>query len=135
MAKVSIVPSIDPAACGILDYASSVGIETSFSRAADFKPCTIGNGQSGVCCKNCYMGPCRVTKDGQVGICGATVETIAARNLARAIAAGAAAHSDHGRDLAFTLKAVSEDEAQGYQIRDVAKLLAVAAKHNVPTKG
>jgi carbon-monoxide dehydrogenase catalytic subunit len=81
------------------------------------------------------MGPCRLTKDGQVGICGATVDTIAARNLARAIAAGTSAHSDHGRDLAFTLKAVAEDEAPGYEIRDVAKLLAVAGKHGVATKG
>ncbi len=135
MAKVNIVPSIDPAACGILDWANAAGIQTSFSRAADFKPCTVGNGQSGVCCKNCYMGPCRITKDGQVGICGATVETIAARNLARAIAAGSAAHSDHGRDLAFTLQAVATGEAQGYEIRDEAKLYSVAAKHGIPTKG
>jgi anaerobic carbon-monoxide dehydrogenase catalytic subunit len=135
MAKVSLVPSIDPAACEILDWASLAGIPTSFSRAADFKPCTIGNGQSGICCKNCYMGPCRLTKDGQVGICGATVDTIAARNLARAIAAGAAAHSDHGRDLAFTLHAVATGEAQGYEIRDEAKLYAVAAKHGIATKG
>src|SRR5512136_3289047 len=135
MAKVSIIPSIDPAACGILDYASSMGIETSFSRAADFRPCTIGNGQSGVCCKNCYMGPCRLTKDGQVGICGATIETVAARNLARAIAAGSAAHSDHGRDLAFTLLAVAKGEAQGYEVRDVAKLMTVAGYMGVKTEG
>ena len=135
MAKINVVPSIDPAACEILDWASLAGIPTSFSRAADFKPCTIGNGQSGVCCKNCYMGPCRLTKDGQVGICGATVDTIAARNLARAIAAGSAAHSDHGRDLAFTLHAVAKGEAQGYEIRDEAKLYAVASKHDIPTKG
>lgn len=135
MAKQKITPSIDPAACYVLDYAELMGISTSFSRAANHKPCTVGSGQSGVCCKNCYMGPCRITKEGQVGICGATLETIAARNLARAIAAGAAAHSDHGRDLAFTLHAVATGEAQGYQIRDEAKLYAVAAKHNIPTKG
>jgi anaerobic carbon-monoxide dehydrogenase catalytic subunit len=135
MAKEKIVPSIDPAACYMLDVAQVMGIPTSFSRAADFKPCTIGNGQSGVCCKNCYMGPCRITKEGQVGICGATLETIAARNLARAIAAGSAAHSDHGRDLAFTLQAVAQGEAQGYEVRDEAKLFAVAAKHGINTKG
>lgn len=135
MAKEKINPSIDPAACYVLDYAAVMGIPTSFSRAAEHKPCTIGSGQSGVCCKNCYMGPCRITKEGQVGICGATLETIAARNLARAIAAGAAAHSDHGRDLAFTLDAVARGEAQGYEIRDEAKLYAVAAKHGIPTKG
>lgn len=135
MAKQKITPSIDPAACYVLDYAELMGISTSFSRAADHKPCTVGSGQSGVCCKNCYMGPCRITKEGQVGICGATLETIAARNLARAIAAGAAAHSDHGRDLAFTLHGVATGEAQGYEIRDEAKLYAVAAKHGLETKG
>jgi carbon-monoxide dehydrogenase catalytic subunit len=135
MPKPKITPSIDPAACYVLDYAELMGISTAFSRAADFKPCTIGNGQAGMCCKNCYMGPCRITKEGQVGLCGATVETIAARNLARAIAAGTSAHSDHGRDLAFTLLAVAKGEAQGYAIRDEAKLLAVAAKHGIATKG
>jgi anaerobic carbon-monoxide dehydrogenase catalytic subunit len=135
MPKEKRQPSIDPAACQLLDYAEAMGLATAFSRAEKQKPCPIGSGESGICCKNCYMGPCRLTKDGQVGICGATIDTIAARNLARAIAAGTAAHSDHGRDLAFTMKAVADDEAQGYQIRDTAKLLAVAAKHNVPTKG
>src|SRR5512144_1601403 len=135
MAKQTHVPSMDPAACYLLDVAETKSLGTAFTRAVANKPCPIGSGASGICCKNCYMGPCRLTKDGQVGICGATIDTIAARNLARAVAAGTAAHSDHGRDLAFTLKAVAEDQAQGYQIRDVAKLLAVAAKHNVPTKG
>jgi len=135
MPKAKITPSIDPAACYVLDYAELMGISTAFTRAQDSKPCPIGSGQSGICCKNCFMGPCRITKDGQVGICGATLETIAARNLARAIAGGAAAHSDHGRDLAFTLQAVAKGEAQGYEIRDEAKLLAVAAKHGIATKG
>jgi hypothetical protein len=36
-----------------------------------------------------------------VGVCGATIDTIQARNLMRA--AGGASHSDHGRD-GFHLK-------------------------------
>jgi anaerobic carbon-monoxide dehydrogenase catalytic subunit len=135
MAKTKITPSIDPAACQVLDFADASGISTAFSRANEMKPCPIGSGQSGICCKNCYMGPCRLTKDGQVGVCGATIDTIAARNFARAVAAGSAAHSDHGRDLAFTLQAAALDEAAGYTIRDEAKLLAVAAKHGIATKG
>jgi len=135
MPKQTHQPSMDPAACEMLEVAESMGLATAFTRAVANKPCPIGGGESGICCKNCYMGPCRLTKGGQVGICGATIDTIAARNLARAVAAGTAAHSDHGRDLAFTLKAVAEGEAQGYQIRDVAKLVAVAAKHHIPTKG
>src|SRR5512136_3441705 len=123
----------DPAAQEMLIRADELGINTAFSRAEEMVPCNIGG--AGMCCKQCGMGPCRLTKEGQVGICGATIDTIAARNLARAIAAGAAAHSDHGRDLAFTLQAVAMGEAQGYEIRDEAKLYSVAAKHGIATKG
>src|SRR5512137_3178292 len=90
--------TIDPAAQQMIIRADELGIGTAFSRADDMVPCNIGS--AGMCCKQCGMGPCRLTKEGQVGVCGATLDTIQARNLVRAIAAGAAAHSDHGRDLA-----------------------------------
>jgi carbon-monoxide dehydrogenase catalytic subunit len=127
--------SMDPAAQAILIRADMLGIGTAFTRAENMVPCNIGSGKSGMCCKNCFMGPCRITKDGQVGVCGATLETIAARNLARAIASGAAAHSDHGRDLAFTLEAVALGQAPGYAIRDVGKLWDVAARTGIRTEG
>jgi carbon-monoxide dehydrogenase catalytic subunit len=122
--------SIDPAAQEMLIRADQLGIGTAFHRADNMAPCNIGS--AGMCCKLCGMGPCRLTKDGQTGVCGATIDTIQARNLIRAIAAGSAAHSDHGRDMAFTLKAVANDEAEGYVIRDVAKLRTVAAKYDIP---
>jgi carbon-monoxide dehydrogenase catalytic subunit len=114
----------------MLIRADQLGIGTAFHRADNMAPCNIGS--AGMCCKLCGMGPCRLTKDGQTGVCGATIDTIQARNLIRAIAAGSAAHSDHGRDMAFTLKAVANDEAEGYVIRDVAKLRTVAAKYDIP---
>ena len=120
----------DPAAQEMLIRADELGIGTAFSRAEDMVPCNIGG--AGMCCKQCGMGPCRLTKEGQVGVCGATIDTIQARNLLRAISAGSAAHSDHGRDMAFTLKAVAEGTAEGYTIRDVAKLRMVASYYNIP---
>ncbi len=123
----------DPAAQEMLIRADELGIGTAFSRADDMVPCNIGS--AGMCCKICGMGPCRLTKDGQTGVCGATIDTIQARNLIRAIAAGSAAHSDHGRDMAFTLKAVANGEAEGYMIRDVAKLRTVAAHYDIPIEG
>ena len=76
--------SRDPAAREMLARAAELGIQTAFDRADMMAACPIGVGSSaGACCKNCFMGPCRLTKDGQVGVCGATIETIAARNLAR----------------------------------------------------
>ena len=120
----------DPAAQEMLIRADELGISTAFTRADDMVPCNIGG--AGMCCKLCGMGPCRLTKDGQTGVCGATIDTIQARNLIRAIAAGSAAHSDHGRDMAFTLKAVANGEAEGYMLRDVAKLRVVASIYGIP---
>ncbi len=125
--------SIDPAAQQMIIRAEELGIGTAFSRADNMAPCNIGD--SGMCCKNCGMGPCRLTKSGDVGICGATLDTIQARNLTRAIAAGAAAHSDHGRGMAMTLKATANGKAEGYYIRDVAKLRNVAAIYDIPIEG
>jgi carbon-monoxide dehydrogenase catalytic subunit len=125
--------SQDPAAQEMLIRAEEMGIGTAFTRADDMAPCNVGS--AGMCCKICSMGPCRLTKDGQTGVCGATIDTIQARNLIRAISAGAAAHSDHGRDMAFTLKAAANGEAEGYTIRDVAKLRTVAAYYDIEIEG
>jgi carbon-monoxide dehydrogenase catalytic subunit len=122
--------STDPAAQQMLIRADELNLTTAFKRADEMAPCNIG--AAGMCCKMCGMGPCRLTKEGSTGICGATIDTIQARNLIRMIAAGAAAHSDHGRDMAFILKAVANGEAEGYIIRDVAKLRTIAAKYNIP---
>jgi carbon-monoxide dehydrogenase catalytic subunit len=125
--------SSDPAAIEVLKFAEEFGLGTAFSRADSMQPCPIG--ADGLCCKNCFMGPCRVVKDGQTGVCGATVETIVARNFARAVAAGSAAHSDHGRDMAFTLKAAATGEASDYKIRDPYKLFTLAENLGVSVEG
>jgi len=125
--------SIDPAAQQMLIRADELGVSTAFSRADAMAPCNIG--ATGMCCKICGMGPCRLTKEGQTGVCGATIDTIQARNLLRSIAAGSAAHSDHGRDMAFTLKAVANGEAEGFELRDVAKLRTVAAIYDIEIEG
>src|SRR5512136_2312 len=125
--------SVDPAAIQMLHLAETLGLETAFSRADSMSPCPIG--ADGLCCKNCFMGPCRLVKEGQVGVCGATVDSIVARNFARAVAAGSAAHSDHGRDMAFTLKAAATGQASDYKIRDPYKLSKMAKTLGVPTEG
>jgi carbon-monoxide dehydrogenase catalytic subunit len=125
--------SVDPAAIAMLALAEDAAISTAFSRADEMKPCPIG--ADSMCCKVCYMGPCRLVKDGQTGVCGATLDTVVARNFARAIATGAAAHSDHGRDLAYTLKAVAEGHAPDYRVRDPEKLMQIAEYLDIPVDG
>lgn len=121
--------TIDPAAQMMIIRAEEIGVSTAFHRAEAMVPCNIG--EAGMCCKLCGMGPCRLTKDGQTGVCGATLDTIQARNFIRSVAAGAAAHSDHGRDMAFLLKAVANGETEGYRITDIAKLRIVAEKYGI----
>ena len=116
--------SFDPACIELLQLACDNEIETAFSRADSMAPCPIGS--DGMCCKVCSMGPCRLVKEGQTGICGATLETVAARNFARMVAAGSAAHSDHGRGMAYTLLEAAEGHAPDYQVRDLAKLIEIA---------
>jgi carbon-monoxide dehydrogenase catalytic subunit len=127
--------SIDSASIKMIEKAARDGVNTAFDRAETMKPCPIG--LDGSCCKNCGMGPCRVPlpkgkketpdeKQKRRGVCGATVETIAARNFIRMIAGGAAAHSDHGRGVAELFLAVAKGEAPGYEIKDEQKLLQVA---------
>jgi carbon-monoxide dehydrogenase catalytic subunit len=125
--------SMDPAAQEMLIRADELGLGTAFSRAEQMAPCPIG--ADGSCCRLCFMGPCRLVKDGQTGVCGATIETVTARNFARGVAAGAAAHSDHGRDLALTLRSVSLGHAPGYTIRDPFKLKRVAEEFKIKTEG
>ncbi|MGD2206898.1 MAG: anaerobic carbon-monoxide dehydrogenase catalytic subunit [Anaerolineae bacterium] len=123
----------DPAIEQLLEVAHEKGIETAFDRAEKTKPCPIGS--DGVCCKICAMGPCRLVGKTKTGICGATIETVVSRNLARQIAAGAAAHSDHGRDMALALLAVAEGHAPDYRVRDVGKLVEVADFLDIPVQG
>jgi carbon-monoxide dehydrogenase catalytic subunit len=125
--------SIDEASVEIVALAAEKGLQTVFSRADALAPCPIGS--EGLCCKVCAMGPCRLTKEGMVGVCGATRSTVAARNFARMVAAGAAAHSDHGRDLAYTLLAAAEGHAPDYGVKDPAKLREVAGYLDITADG
>jgi len=125
--------SIDLATIEMLKKAAGDSCETIFDRAEAMKPCPIG--AEGSCCKNCAMGPCRVPapkrKEGtppvkRMGLCGATAETIAARNFARMVAAGTAAHSDHARGVAEVFLAAAKGEVSEFKITDEQKLYQVA---------
>ena len=134
-----VAASVDVASQEMIARATALNVETIFDRALSMKQCNIGI--QGTCCKNCAMGPCRLPlpkggidgKDERKGLCGATANTIAARNFVRMIAAGAAAHSDHGRSVAEVFLAVARKETDDYMIKDYDKLLAVAGHLGVAT--
>lgn len=129
--------SVDKAAQKMLKNIADADFETAWQRFQNQLP-QCGFGKLGLCCRICAMGPCRIDpfEDGpQEGICGADADTIAARNLLRMIAAGAAAHSDHGRDVTHTFKMAVESDSCDYTIKDELKLREVAAKFGIKVEG
>jgi anaerobic carbon-monoxide dehydrogenase catalytic subunit len=133
------VRSVDKATVQLLEKAQRENISTVFSRADETKPCPIGVEES--CCKICAMGPCRMprSKKGEEkerrGVCGATIDTVVARNFARKVAAGTASHSDHAREVVETFIKAAKGEAQGFAIKDEVKLLEVALDFGIPIEG
>lgn len=128
--------SADPAAVEMLRIADQEGLETIWERHEKQQPqCSYG--QLGTCCRICSMGPCRIDPfgDGPTrGVCGATADTMVARNLARMAAVGSSSHSDHGRKVAQLLKAVAAGTNTDYQITDPEKLCAVATRLGIETE-
>lgn len=128
--------SIWPDAQQMLRKAELDGVETAWDRLEQQTPhckfCELGT-----TCRNCIMGPCRISKkEGskmQRGVCGADADVIVARNFGRFVAGGAAGHSDHGRDLIEVLEAIVEGKTQDYRIKDEAKLKRIAAEIGVET--
>jgi carbon-monoxide dehydrogenase catalytic subunit len=120
----------------MLEIAAKDGVETAFSRAADMKACPIG--ADSACCKHCFMGPCRLNpKDpySKVGVCGATIDTIAGRNFARMVASGCAAHTDHGMSMLDVFREVVNGKIHDYQIKDEEKLRSVATSVGIEVVG
>jgi carbon-monoxide dehydrogenase catalytic subunit len=129
--------SADPAAVEMLRIADRDGHETMWERYEKQQP-QCGYGQLGTCCRICSMGPCRIDPFGEGpdrGVCGATADTMVARNLARMAAVGSSSHSDHGRKVALLLKAVACGKNSDYVIADKDKLFAVAVRLGVETDG
>lgn len=130
--------SIDPAAQQMLGLASRLGVATTWDRYLSQQP-QCGFGETGLCCRHCLQGPCRIDPFGvtglTAGVCGATADTMVARGLARAIAAGTAAHSGHAKHLAHTMKKLSQGQAPAYTIRNETKLRAVAERLDIALDG
>ena len=63
-----------------------------------------GFGLQGICCRLCSNGPCRITPEGDRGICGANADTIVARNFLRAVAAGSGCYIHVVENTALNLR-------------------------------
>ncbi|MDO4306285.1 MAG: anaerobic carbon-monoxide dehydrogenase catalytic subunit [Eubacteriales bacterium] len=130
--KLTTVEEFEAATNRLLETGAKVGADSWQMRVKNQTPhCKFG--ESGMCCRICSMGPCRITPKAPRGICGCDVHGIVGRNFLRFTSGGSATHSDHGREIAHTLY---ESAADGnYKVKDPDKLLRLAAEFGVETEG
>lgn len=123
----------------MLEKAKAEGVTTVWDRyEGQFPHCNFC--EQGLSCRNCAMGPCRISNDPastkhKLGVCGADADVIVARNFSRTVASGAASHSDHGRDLVETLHAIATGKTTDYTIRDPKKLQRLAEEIGITAEG
>ena len=126
------IEQMDQATEILLENGRRVGADSWQQRVKNQSPhCSFG--ESGTCCRICSMGPCRITPKSPRGICGCDVHGIVGRNYVRFTAGGAAAHSDHGRQIMHTLYQTKEGGA--YQVKDPDKLKKLADEWGVESEG
>ena len=129
--------SVDPASLAMIDRAREADITIAWDRLESQEP-QCGFGRLGICCRHCTMGPCRIDPFGNgasKGVCGATADTIVARNLLRSLLGGAAAHSDHGREIVHALALAAEGTSDVYKIKGPRKLRKMAEEYGIPSEG
>lgn len=119
----------DPAVRDMILRMEQIGIPTVFDRFDTQVPqCSFG--LAGTCCKNCNMGPCKITQKSPYGVCGADADLIVARNMLRSVAGGVAQHGMHARELILSLKWAAEGKLNlpilgGNKIKAVAKQFGI----------
>ena len=107
-------------------------VETAFNRVPN-QALKCGFGMQGVCCRLCSNGPCRITPQSPRGVCGATADTIVARNFLRAVAAGAACYLHVVENTAQNLREIGLGHTnlgfKGLEVLDsLAEVLGIEEK-------
>ncbi len=130
--KMTTVEEFEAATNRLLETGAKVGADAWQFRVKNQTPhCKFG--ETGICCRICAMGPCRITPKAPRGICGCDVHGIVGRNYLKFTAGGAATHSDHGRSICYTLYC-SKPEGP-YKVKDPEKLTKIAKEWGIETEG
>ena len=98
--KRAICPDADPV---LEQFIEGLDVETSHHRMIQQEN-KCGYGLSGVCCRLCSNGPCRISPARPKGVCGADADTIAVRNFLRSVAAGSGCYIHVVENAARQLK-------------------------------
>lgn len=130
--KLTTVEEMEAATNRLLETGKKVGADGWQYRVKNQTPhCKFG--ETGICCKICSMGPCRITPKAPKGICGCDAHGIVARNYLKFTAGGSATHSDHGREICKTLYHAKPEGP--YKVKDPEKLIRIAKEWGVETEG
>jgi carbon-monoxide dehydrogenase catalytic subunit len=78
-----------------------------------------------ITCSSCHLGPCKMT-DATSGLCGADIDTVAARNLVREVVSGTAVYAERCRQLVYLLKNIALGKSGDFSIKNVAALNSAA---------
>ena len=132
MDRLITVEEMEAATNSLLENGKKVGADSWQQRVKNQTP-HCGFGEAGTCCRICAMGPCRITKKAPRGICGCDVHGIVGRNFLKFTAAGAATHSDHGREIMHPLHQTKD--GGNYTVKDPEKLIRIAKEWGVETEG
>lgn len=111
-------------------YIRELPMETSHHRV-EGQSTKCGFGLQGVCCRLCANGPCRITPKAPRGICGATADTIVARNFLRAVASGSGCYIHIVENTALNVKktAMAKGEIKGEKsLKHLAEIFGVEGK-------
>ena len=130
--KLTTVEEMEAATNRLLETGKKVGADGWQYRVKNQTPhCKFG--ETGICCKICSMGPCRITPKAPKGICGCDAHGIVARNYLKFTAGGSATHSDHGREICKTLYHAKPEGP--YKVKDPEKVIRIAKEWGVETEG
>ncbi len=88
-------------------FVEGLNQEVSHHRMVEQKN-KCGYGLSGVCCKLCSNGPCRLSAARPRGVCGADADTIVMRNFLRSVAAGSGCYIHVVENAARQLKKMAK---------------------------
>jgi len=113
-------------------FVADLPLETSFHRVEPQElKCAFG--LQGVCCRLCANGPCRISPESPRGVCGADADTIAGRNLLRAVAAGSGCYIHVIENTARNLKdtALTKGELKGLKaLERLCEMLDISGTDN-----
>ncbi len=112
---------------------------TAFDRFKD-QEVKCGYGEQGICCRLCSNGPCRITPDAPKGVCGASADSIVARNLLRSVAAGSACYLHVVEATAQRLLSIASGNSplkirSEESLRELAAVLEIDLEDTLSTAG